>query len=636
MKMNDEWMRNTLVSSFSPRDRKNIVEWMQSPGLNLPANTPEPGKMDVNRTPYMFDILKKMSPDDPTKEVILVFGSQMGKTTIENAIMGYYMEEEPSPIAFAFSDDGNLGNYIKNKFDPLLASNARLKSLLRSEGSGSADSMKSKIFPGGFIKFLSGKSESSMRSDTVRIVIADEVDGMGITKGGDVRSLLRKRTNTFKHSSKICMSSTPLNSGIIYTYLKESTYNKYYVPCPCCGRMITLSRDTLKWKLTEGTNTVYDAWMECPECKGVIRNEDKVTMLPKGEWRASNPKADPSMQGYYLPSYYAPVGWLSWKDCAKELVEAQNSSEDKRDERLATYANTIDAVPYTKGAVDSNEWRDTYEKALKSEFVRGRVPKWVNFITTGSDVQKNRFEISVYGWGKMGRSLAIDHYIIPIGDNEIDDPNSSAWYTFKESVLGADFQRDDGIHLQSIANAIDSSYETENVNTWWRSLSDEDKDRMYIVRGRNNLEGLLPIRKDIKRKNGGDIFFWGVPVTNLKHNLFDHLKASLEAKENLPFKMEFPNDFSVDYYQQLYSEQYILESGHKKWEWVKIRERNEILDCTVYNLAMFYHMGFGRWTAEQWDKFSERQIMSAMEIADKSLYARRRKGRRVISQGIKL
>ena len=69
---------------------------------------------------------------------------------------------------------------------------------------------------------------------------------------------------------------------------------------------------------------------------------------------------------------------------------------------------------------------------------------------------------------------------------------------------------------------------------------------------------------------------------------------------------------------------------------MKIRERNEILDCTVYNLAMFYHMGFGRWTAEQWDKFSERQIMSAMEIADKSLYARRRKGRRVISQGIKL
>ena len=40
MKMNDEWLRTILVSSFAPRDKKNIVEWMMSPGLNLPANTP--------------------------------------------------------------------------------------------------------------------------------------------------------------------------------------------------------------------------------------------------------------------------------------------------------------------------------------------------------------------------------------------------------------------------------------------------------------------------------------------------------------------------------------------------------------------------------------------------------------------
>lgn len=632
----DDWLKSILISSFTPKKKKNIVEWMDSPGLMLPSNTAEPGKMDVNRTPYMFDILKKMSPDDPTKEVILVFGSQMAKTTTENAIMGYYMEEDPSPIAFAFSDDGNLKGYIKNKFDPLLAANPRMKSLLRSDGSGSADSMSSKIFPGGFIKFLSGKSESSMRSDSVRIVIADEVDGMGLTKGGDVRSLLRKRTNTFKDRSKICMSSTPLNDGIIYTYLRESTYNKYYVPCPCCGQMITLSRDTLRWSLIEDTNTVSDAWMECPECKGVIRNEDKITMLPKGEWRATNEKADPSIQGYYLPSYYAPVGWLNWKDCAKELIEAQNSTEDQREERLSTYTNTIDAMPYIKGGVDEQEWRAVFEKAKTSEYVRGNIPKWVKFLTTGADVQKNRFEISLYGWGKMGRSLAIDHWIIPIGDNEIDDPMSPSWYTFVETVLKSDFIRSDGIHLQTIANAIDSSYETENINNWWRTLPNNLKDRMYIVRGRVNLEGLLPIRKDIKRKNGGDIFFWGVPVTDLKHNLFDHLKASIDAKEGLPFKMEFPSDYSVDYYQQLYSEQWTKESGKKKWEWVKIRDRNEILDCTVYNLAMFYHMGFGRWTAEQWDQFSEQQEMSALSMANMSLATPRKRGRRILSEGIKL
>ena len=630
------WLKEILRSSFVPKKRKGIVEWMESPGLMLPANVAEPGKMSIGRTPYMKDILDRMSPTDPTKEVILVFGSQMGKTTIENAIMCYYMEEDPSPIAFAFSDDSNLAGYIKNKFDPLLAANQRIKSLLRSDGSGSADSMKSKIFPGGFIKFLSGKSESSMRSDSVRIIMADEVDGMGQTKGGDVRGLLRKRTNTFKDRSKVCMSSTPLNSGIIYTYLKESTYNRYFVPCPCCGRMITLSRDTLRWKCAGDGDTVTDAWMECPECKGTIRNEDKVDMLPRGEWRQTNEKADRTIQGYYLPSYYAPVGWLSWKDCARELVEAQNAPEEQRDDRLSTYANTIDAVPFTKGGIDTQEWRELFEKSKASPYSRGRIPKWVNFLTTGADVQKNRFEVSLYGWGKMGHSIAIDHWIIPIGDNELEDTNSGAWYTFRDAVLTSSFERDDGMNLRTIANAIDSSYCTENINNWWRTLPDADRDRMYIVRGRDSLEGLMPVRRDIKRKNSGDMFFWGVPVSNLKHNLFDHISGSLKGKKEMPFLMEYPNDYSSDYYQQLYSEQYVKEKGKKRWEWVKIRERNEVLDCTVYNLAMFYLMGFGRWTAEQWDRFDEQQRMSAVDLANVSLGTQKRKGRRILNQGIKL
>ena len=260
----------------------------------------------------------------------------------------------------------------------------------------------------------------------------------------------------------------------------------------------------------------------------------------------------------------------------------------------------------------------------------------VNFLTTGSDVQKNRFEISLYGWGKMGRSIAIDHWIVPIGENEIDDPKSNAWYTFEETVLKSDFTRDDGIHMQTIANALDSSYKTENVNDWFLSLPDSLKDRMYIVRGRDNLDGLMPIRKDLKRKNGGDMFFWAVPVSNLKHNVFDHLKASIDDKREISYKMEYPNDYNVDYYQQLYSEQYVKNKGKKKWEWVKIRERNEILDCTVYNLSMFYLMGFGRWTFEQWDMFDKQQKLSVLDMAKMSLSNQKKRGRRILNQGIKI
>ena len=101
----------------------------------------------------------------------------------------------------------------------------------------------------------------------------------------------------------------------------------------------------------------------------------------------------------------------------------------------------------------------------------------------------------------------------------------------------------------------------------------------------------------------------------------------------MPFLMEYPNDYSTDYYQQLYAEQWTKETGRKYWKWVKIRDRNEILDCTVYNLAMFYHLGLGRWTAAQWDSFDKQQKMSASSLLKKTV-AKAPVRRRIISRGV--
>ena len=127
--------------------------------------------------------------------------------------------------------------------------------------------------------------------------------------------------------------------------------------------------------------------------------------------------------------------------------------------------------------------------------------------------------------------------------------------------------------------------------------------------------------------------FWAVPVSDLKHNLFDHLKASLEGKDTMPFKMEFPNDYSADYYQQLYSEQWIKEPGKKNWNWVKTRERNEVLDCTVYNLAMFYYLGLGRLTADEWDELDKSQKIQASSIVNTALQKSQPR-RRLVSKGL--
>lgn len=605
-KEDHEWIRLAMASAFEPVEYLPIDEWVEKEDFMLPSNTAEPGRYNINRAPYQKQILRVASPEDPAKVVVLVFGSQMGKTTSELLIMSYFMKKSPSPIAFAFSDEANLKNFVKQKFDPILAANPSIKSLLKSEGKSSADSLTSKQFPGGFLKFLSGKSESSMRSDSVRVVIADEVDAMGSTKGGDVKALLAKRQTTFKETSKMVLSSTPLNEGVICNYLEESTHRKYFVPCPHCGEYFTFELDHLRWKTIENSNVVSDAWMECPSCKGRINNEDKLTMCEKGEWRITNPKADPTYEGFELPTWYAPVGWTSWKDMAQEYVTACTTTDGTEDEKMTTFYNTLLGQRYIKGA-NSQNWRVFFEKGQTSVLKRGNIPTWVNFLTTGADVQGNRIEVSLFGWGRLGHCIAIDHFEIPVGENELEVTNSEAWTVYTDTVLNATFERDDGLKMQTVANAIDSSYKSDCLYAFYMSLPKDRRERLVLVKGRDNMSGYMPNKKIVKSANFTGCVWYEVPVSNLKHAVFQHLDESIkEYKGEAPaYYMEYPMDYTQEYYQQLFSEVWMKDG--KKWVWKKTRDRNEILDCTVYNLAMFYNLGFASLTAESWEAIAKGQ-----------------------------
>ena len=51
---------------------------------------------------------------------------------------------------------------------------------------------------------------------------------------------------------------------------------------------------------------------------------------------------------------------------------------------------------------------------------------------------------------------------------------------------------------------------------------------------------------------------------------------------------------------------------------------------------MFYLMGFGRWTVEQWDMFDKQQKLSVLDMAKMSLSNQKKRGRRILNQGIKI
>lgn len=633
MTPSSQFIVDTFMALIEPSELPYIEDWVES-SLMLPTSS-EPGPFSLKRTPYMRQIMHDCSPQSPVTDITIVFGSQMGKTTLEMGVKSYNAKVRGIPQGFAFSDEGELKNFIKNKFDPFVAGNPVLKDLFGStlaKARYSGDSLTEKQYPGGFLKFMATTSESAMRSDSLAFVIGDEVDAWprNVNDGGNPIKLLERRTNTYGETAKRLWSSTPKGfNSLILDLVKESTNNRYYVKCPHCDEYLTLEFTYMKWEL-EG-DSVVKAWMECPHCSGKIEDADKERLLQPeygARWMATNASAPLTRQGYFLPSTYCPVGWLSWRQIAQEYYNAENSKTDKQNLMTAFY-NTVLCQLYTEIETTLTA-KDVQARAFDTDYQRGIVPSWCLVLTSGADVQKNRIEVTITGWGRRGRNIPIDHMIIDVPpDEEISMVDGQAWREYNDTVLNGSWLREDGFVMETFGNGLDRSYKSDTIDNVYMTYQNP---RLYPIRGINDDKGsYTPSRKDSRRLRGA--MYLDAPVSEIKRLVYAALKIQDNEKGDMPNVCFFPRDLPQEFYEQLCSEQQVQEG--KRLEWRKKRERNEALDCRVYNYAVYYHLKFDGFSDEDWEmvRIQQQEHLKQMDETRRKVVARKN-ARRVINSGI--
>ena len=615
-----------VVLALEAPPEEDIPTWLGE-NLYLPSDTAEPGIYNPDRAPYQRYVLQCASPSNPTRRITLCFGTQMGKTLIEEGIMSYYIAHSPRPQAFAFSNRGELDEFVKLKFDPLLNANPVIKAKFGAGTNRSGNTLAEKQYPGGFIRFVPANVEASMRSYSVSVLIMDEKDTypLDVGRNGDPGTQLLSRTDAFHEQRKIIESSTPGNEeSHILSDLEKSTYNLFYVPCPHCNEMITLEWENIHYTEEEAQNTkvVKDVHMVCPKCGGKIYNVDKDYMLPLGEWRASNKLANTEHQGFLLPSLYAPVGWLSWESLAQQYSDAMNEkTESKKRTALIAFYNTKLCRQYKVG-MDKPQALSLWEKSKDSPYLRGTIPEWVGMITTATDVQKNRLETVLMGWGKRGRHIAFEHRVFLLSPNEaMTDTENSAWTAYTNEILYGSFRREDGILLNSVANAIDTGYLTDTVNTYYEKYGNSTA---MPVKG--EVKGFAPgeCMPVQKFRNNRTIVYYQVPVENIKFNVYGSLTKEVDDGYE---KFESCSDYSREWWEQLCAESLKWNANTKRYEWMKDRDRNEILDCFVYNYGAYYYLKINALTEEDWEMIFDNQRNQGNAIKSK-------KRSRQISSGV--
>jgi phage terminase large subunit GpA-like protein len=168
----------------------------------------------------------------------------------------------------------------------------------------------------------------------------------------------------------------------------------YNVPCPHCGEYQELIWEQLKFPDRNPDNTFY----ECLHCKEPITEKDKYPMIQSGKWIATNPEKI-NRPGFHLSELYSP--WSTWEEMVRDFLDAREKQKAGDHQDMKVFKNTRLALTW-----DENISNDFKADVLLQRVQKYTIPEGVLYITSGIDVQDDRLECLVVGWG-VGEQLWI-------------------------------------------------------------------------------------------------------------------------------------------------------------------------------------------------------------------------------------
>lgn len=576
-----------------------VAQWA-SQKRYLPAGTsPYVGYYDHSVAPYLKEIMDCFSPSSPIREVAFMKGAQIGATTgvMEN-IVGYVIDHSPANILAVAQDQTSAELWIEEKVDKMLAESGLASKIFNPLGGGTLDgyskktgsTKRKKQYAGGYLLAVGAHSPAKLRSNSMKYLLMDEVDGYPQVAGeeGDPVSLAVKRTAAYETSRKILYISTPavLHTSRIDRLHRRGDQRKYFVPCKDCGHFQTLNfhktTDEKTGVATGGIVYELDANRDlilgsvgyvCERCGSFWTNQDKSWFLPHGEWRATTKSYSETYRSYHLNALYSPVGMFSWVSVVQQWLNASTNVAE-----LRPFINTVLGECWEERGETPR-----YNKIMqnRSNYLKGNIPESVYFLTFGADVHKNRIDVELLGWGDSEVSYSVDwlHF-----EGATDDINSGAWALFESWI------RNGFGDTPLTVGLIDSGYNTDFVYRFCAKMG----GKVYPVKGVT--ETSLQKPNISVKKIDGYVDLLGVlaVVDRYKDRLAGSLGLSKKSDESPPNGYCFyPADYGDDYFKQYANESKVEVRDSKgqvlgyKWQRASSNAANHAWDCRVYNMAAF-------------------------------------------------
>ena len=568
-----------------PPPNLTVSEWAIRNRVLPKGTTARPGPFK----PEKFQIEMMDAILDPNvHEVVVMKSTQIGYSdAVLLNLCGYYVDSDPKPIMLVQPTIDNAKDFGKKRVTPMIQACPALRLKIKDPTTRRAgNTLALKEFLGGFLKLTGANSGAGLRSDPVPVCLFDEVDGypLDVDGEGDPIAIGTRRTDGFV-DYKIVKGSTPAKpkgiSAIERDFLR-SDMRRFFVACPFCD-----FRQALRWRepappigtgayrLTYAVNN--DGQVDrssvayvCAKCEAKIPEQHKQQMLNGGSWIAEFP--DRPVVGFHLNALYSP--WReNWPDLAQEWHDA---NRENNPEKLKAFINLRLGETWEE-AGDSVE-AITLKGRLES--YQAEIPAGVGILTAAVDVQGDRLECVVKGWGAGEESWLIAYQQI------FGDPGQESVWNELDAFLLSTWDTAAGRKVKITSTMIDSG--GQHTDSVYRFVRARQARRIFAVKGSS--EAGKEILGKFSVNNQYRVKLWLLGTDTAKDRIFARLKIPAPG----PGYMHLPDFCEDEYLAQLTAEKAVRRYRRGRGtvrEYIKTRARNEALDLEVYALAGLYVLG---------------------------------------------
>lgn len=605
------WLCSLIDRLPETLDVERVSDWIER--KMIITEGPAPGRYSFRRTPYLREIADNMSIQSHTFETAVIKGTQLGFSVVSFGVVAYNIDKGIGPQLFVSGDAEMAESAMERRLDPIIENAGlrdKIKPIIKKTSSKTTgDTKDTKSYAGTFLRAVGPNSESKLRSFPARVAIVEEVDvfPQNVMQTGNPIEKIARRTDSFGALRRMYFNSTPkakITSQIL-PLIEAGDMRKYMWTCPHCGHQQPFEWGGFRYDLNadgnpdiamddQGRITKDPVYYECQneKCKHHFTNADKYKLLldrkagGTAQWVPTKKPDRPGLRSYIAPAFISP--FRTWLDIVLQYWRVKDDPllyPDFVNDVLAEASDTTISKP---------EPHYLMRRAEKWSRDNQSIPDGVIFTTLAADIQADRIEAALMGWGRNREMWVLQYYNFP---GETASFEAGCWRQLGE-IVEAERYRDDGRVVGAPKVVfVDAGFNTPAVHYFCSQFPPPSMKHhlngVYPIEGRDNLGGKY------YRLNDCDIANPKIAINDQK---FKQVLYAYVAKEP-PYGQDqayptgyihFPCDLSEDFYKQLVSEdQYedVLKNGKKVYR-IENRKgrRNEALDIVKMGYASVYFL----------------------------------------------